>query len=220
GVSRMDRRRSLGSFTRSNILASAVGGIATAFFLWASTPIAGFLWGLAGHTTSRYVQSLTDDACRMAAHGPRELILVRFEMDVSSLLLGLVLGTVTFIVMRQIKRLRGDRKRSVQERARQVARWKKTIRIVFCGYFLLLLGVVYLWIERTARDFLELQFRTTFEQRLTVLSPELSDKEIKRFRASWASMKGRSDYDAIMTELDTTANTKNVALPGKLPFAD
>jgi hypothetical protein len=53
----------------------------------------------------------------------------------------------------------------------------------------------------------------SFTQRLTVLAPAISDTEYKTFKARWASMQGKSDYDSLVAEMDKRAVELGVKLP-------
>jgi hypothetical protein len=53
----------------------------------------------------------------------------------------------------------------------------------------------------------------SFNQRITVLAPAISDAEYKTFKARWASMKNKADYDALVSAMDNRANQVGVQLP-------
>jgi hypothetical protein len=53
----------------------------------------------------------------------------------------------------------------------------------------------------------------SFTQRLTVLAPQIDDAEFKTFRAQWASMQSKADYDAIVAGMDKRAKELGVSLP-------
>ena len=63
------------------------------------------------------------------------------------------------------------------------------------------------------RQFADLQLNTSFDQRLTVLAPKLTELECKELRAQWASMGSRGDYEEIVSTMETLAEEKDVALP-------
>jgi len=48
---------------------------------------------------------------------------------------------------------------------------------------------------------------------LTVLAPVITDQEYKVLQASWASMKNRDDFLAIVDRLDTMAEDNGIELP-------
>jgi hypothetical protein len=53
----------------------------------------------------------------------------------------------------------------------------------------------------------------SFSQRLTILAPAISDMEYKTLNARWASMRGKSDYDALVSAMDKRAAELGVTLP-------
>jgi hypothetical protein len=58
----------------------------------------------------------------------------------------------------------------------------------------------------------DLQLNASFNQRMAVLAPEITDLEAKRLRARWASMRSREDYLAITAGMDAVANQKGIKL--------
>jgi cell division protein FtsL len=61
--------------------------------------------------------------------------------------------------------------------------------------------------------FTDLQLNTSFEQRLAVLSPAISDQDYKELRADWAKMESRDDFLAINSRMENLAAQHNVKLP-------
>lgn len=58
-----------------------------------------------------------------------------------------------------------------------------------------------------------LRINSSFTQRLTVLAPAISEVEYKTFRARWASMRGKSDYDMLVSSMDKRAAELGITLP-------
>lgn len=65
----------------------------------------------------------------------------------------------------------------------------------------------------TGKSFATLQLNASFNQRIAVLSPNVSDQRIKELRASWALMKNRKDYLKINLQMESLANDTKVVLP-------
>lgn len=61
--------------------------------------------------------------------------------------------------------------------------------------------------------FVDLQANSSFNQRLTVLRPNITEMDELKFKASWASMKSRQDYLRINEIMDSVAVEKGVVLP-------
>ena len=58
-----------------------------------------------------------------------------------------------------------------------------------------------------------MEIDASFTQRLTVLAPAVSDAEYKTLKARWAGMRGKADYDALVTAMDSRAAELGVTLP-------
>jgi uncharacterized membrane protein len=58
-----------------------------------------------------------------------------------------------------------------------------------------------------------MRISASFTQRLTILTPVISDIECKTLRAQWASMRGKADYEALVTSMDKRAAALGIALP-------
>ena len=52
-----------------------------------------------------------------------------------------------------------------------------------------------------------------FQQRLSIISPYITEREEKVLRAKWASMKNASDYKEINTLIDNYAKMNNISVP-------
>ena len=66
------------------------------------------------------------------------------------------------------------------------------------------------------KPFTDLQLNTSFEQRLTILAPNINDLEFKEFEAAWALMQSRKDFEAINNRMENTAKKYGVILPPNL----
>jgi len=54
---------------------------------------------------------------------------------------------------------------------------------------------------------------SSFNQRITILSPSISDQEYKGWKSRWVQMKGIADYRSIVAEMDKRALALNIELP-------
>jgi hypothetical protein len=57
------------------------------------------------------------------------------------------------------------------------------------------------------------EITASFNQRLGVLAPAISDAEYKALKARWASMNGKADYDALVSAMDKRGTELGVKLP-------
>ena len=67
-------------------------------------------------------------------------------------------------------------------------------------------------------SYIRLKTVSTFNQRLDVISPEITELERKRFISDFASMRGKSDFDLIMSKMETIAVSKGISLPENLLY--
>lgn len=142
--------------------------------------------------------SFTKTIYTSAALGFREKNSFLLLMFITSLLIGIMAG------MASAKLFLGQSvKRELPLRAKLLS---------------VLMGLAFLVanLDVLAINFAELQLNTSFNQRITVLSPKVSDQEIKVLKAKWALMKGRSDYEAINFQMDALARTQGINLPSPL----
>ena len=90
------------------------------------------------------------------------------------------------------------------------ARFIKVQRFISRGFAV---GVFLLILSQLAILRGTLEIDESFTQRLTVLAPAISDIEFKTLKARWASMQGKSDYDALVAAMDKRAAELGVTLP-------
>lgn len=64
-----------------------------------------------------------------------------------------------------------------------------------------------------AVHFGDLQLNTSFNQRLLVLAPHISELEFKTLRADWAMMNSRADFRNIVTKMEAFAKANQIQLP-------
>lgn len=67
--------------------------------------------------------------------------------------------------------------------------------------------------------FTDIQLNTSFQQRLKVLAPVVTDLEHKQFEASWALMENRSDYLRLVAQMEKKAKDASITLPKLLDGA-
>jgi len=58
-----------------------------------------------------------------------------------------------------------------------------------------------------------MEISSSFNQRLAVLAPAISDAEYKTFRARWANMRSEADYNAIVANMEARSKELEVTLP-------
>jgi hypothetical protein len=79
----------------------------------------------------------------------------------------------------------------------------------------LALALILNWSALT--EAITLNMNISFQQRLEILSPFLTDLEEKQLKASWASMHSRKDFDKLNERLDVYARRYEILFPRPLP---
>lgn len=175
-----------------------VGVIAAIIVIIFVEPIIRWLWGLIIQFSAVTYDGYIDFIYRNAAFGKRNYVDVLLFMSFVSVLLGLLLRGLMLI-------LGGSKIRSVYRRIPYKA---QTIIIVINVAVLTLVLFHY-----TILFYTDLQLNTSFEQRLTVLAPEISDQDYKEIKALWASMDSRGDFLALNAKMENLAAQNNVEIP-------
>jgi hypothetical protein len=89
----------------------------------------------------------------------------------------------------------------------------KKLKIIFVICALTM--VLCLWVPAFS-IYIDLQLNSSFQQRITVLAPLITDQEYKELQASWASMETREDYLAIVESMESLAESHGIKLPKPL----
>ena len=180
---------------KKEIYVSVIVTILTIVFI---DPILKFIWGgMIWFGTTSY-QGFLNSMYKNAALGHRNYIDVIIFWFLCSTFIGIAMGVISWQVNKNLIPV---------EKINKSPRLKK--------FFIVLIMV--LWIIGTLREatsaFVDLQLNASFQQRLTVLAPKISEQEHKELSASWANMQNRSDYELIVMQMDTLAQQNNIVLP-------
>jgi hypothetical protein len=65
-------------------------------------------------------------------------------------------------------------------------------------------------------DFAAQQMKLSFDQRITVLAPAITEDEEEGLRGRFAGLDGRDSYESLKLDMNTLAHQRNVALPEPL----
>jgi hypothetical protein len=60
------------------------------------------------------------------------------------------------------------------------------------------------------------KLNSSFNQTLAALGPDLDEMQLKKYRARWALMTSRADYENIKSDLLRVADDHKVHLPDRL----
>jgi hypothetical protein len=93
---------------------------------------------------------------------------------------------------------------------------KEAKRSLIISFLILILLTILLWFILVIPKYAEYELVTSFHQRITILSPKISDIKYKELKSKWAIMKNRNDYLKINDEMDDIAKQNGIALPKPL----
>jgi hypothetical protein len=159
-------------------------------------PLLGLLW--------RFVLSnvsvLNDGACKQAALGDTERYPFLFTAFFVS----------TFLTAQATVVLFGYWSEKLTDSAPRWVPSRKALRRIV-SVFLLVNSFVFL--AALYKNYLVMELKASFNQRLAVLTPKISDQEHKDFLAMWASMTNENDYRHVVDSMEEKAKAGGVALP-------
>ena len=187
---------------RKSIIASVIASVIIIILI---QPLLRLVWSLVLGQGSRFIQAYVDSIYQSAALGHRNHV----DVMMLSLFVGVISGAFTGIslvftlaITKGI--LRPDRK------PQKLA--KRSLLLLWLGILLLLVFAIALIIM----PFADLQYNTSFQQRLKVLAPRITELEAKELEAAWASMQSRADYEAIKAKMEDMAQQYDISLPPTL----
>ncbi|MDR3576885.1 MAG: hypothetical protein P4L50_23715 [Anaerolineaceae bacterium] len=189
---------------KKEIYASVIATILTMVFI---EPILKFLWNGMIWFSSIFYEGFINEIYIDAALGQRNDI----DEMIFILFCALIIGSaIAFILMLVNLNPLNPLNSFNQLIFNKIHITKKTIRIIgVISSVLLIIATLFLVTD----TFAVLQLNTSFQQRITVLAPRISETEYKELLASWASMKSRADYELIVTQMNTLADQNNIILP-------
>lgn len=98
----------------------------------------------------------------------------------------------------------------------EIAKLNNQIKVIYILQLLVSICLMVCLLSSIFSAYCDLQLNTSFNQRVTVLSPYIKDEEIKILKSEWALMKNRSDFEKIDKEVESLAIQYKISLPPKL----
>jgi len=176
-------------------------------------PVLEFTWNISLHLGDRALSALTDGLYENASLGDRNWVVAIFAILFLMIPPILMLSTlVTRPLANKILRIK-----EISELAKKTPAELRAIRRrVYVLLFLLTIFWLVAAIFPVAAVYYDLQLNAGFKQRMTILIPHISEQQEKTFRAQWASMRSRKDYENVNRALEQAAKDKGVKLPKPL----
>ena len=188
------------------IRAAIIGGIISAIIVIIFiNPLLNFLWDIVNWSGSYFYYGFIDKIYKRAALGHSNYVSVLILMFM--LYWFLVIFTLTFISLLMINkgRISGKKLRIVRIVGTLTGNTYFNMLMYLMGIIILILSVVVV--------FAEVNFKISFNQRLAVLTPKITELERKELLGSWAAMETRNDYDKIVENMQNLAKLHKVSLP-------
>lgn len=181
-----------------NVIASVVASVLVIAFV---QPFLSLFWDALTGTGSNLLNGLVDRMYENASLGNRNWVAAVAATVALFLPINLIIVHI-YIRMR--------RRRSAQRISRpsKIPYW---LTAAFALIFMLVSATI-----PAAYVFTDLQLNASFDQRLTVLAPHITDMQTKQLRARWAQMKSRADYRSIRVQMEGYATVANIRLPEPL----
>ncbi|BBO86129.1 hypothetical protein DSCO28_66950 [Desulfosarcina ovata subsp. sediminis] len=181
---------------RKGIIASVIASLLVVIFI---QPVIRLVWSGILTFGTHVFQGFIDSIYANAARGHRNYVDVIILMLISSILSGFFCGG-TFVITKQSIKPDTISKR-LSRKSRLIILWILLVALHLSLIFLII------------KPFSDIQLNTSFQQRLTIISPYLTNIEEKKLKASWASMEFRTDYEKIVSQIEKIANDNNAKLP-------
>ena len=176
--------------------------IVTALSYFLFTPFFRFVSPLILEWSAKFFVSFSDSIYKNAALGEKNYLDVFFLMTFTSCVLGCGLGFIRVYISKKDKKL-------LQSESKDFLRKPVILTIVltvfFCSLFII-----------NIKAFTNLQLNTSFQQRITIIAPHISEQEEKEIKARWASMQNRADYRIICDKIFIYAQKNGIKLPKSL----
>jgi len=182
---------------KKEIFVSVIAAILTIIFI---EPILKLIWGIMSWFGTTTYQGFLDMMYKNASLGHRNYIDFMIVAFFFSAIIGI---SAEFIVRLTTKNPVAVKKFSKSPKL------KKILIVLFVILIILALILV-------TTVFVDLQLNASFQQRITVLAPKISDQEYKELLASWASMENRADYEILVSHMESLAQQNDIVLPDLL----
>ncbi len=192
--------------TRS-VLAGIVSGSIVLIFV---KPFLGLLWRF----LLSNIRVVSDKACLDAALDYTDSYGFTMEVRLSAFFIGIACGMMFFAYFG--KASRGESAEEFQRSLVYTTHRFVTSRLATTFFFVL---VILTATYGGAKQYLTMQLKASFHQRLAALAPRISEQESKELLASWANMRTQEDYRRIVATMEADAQRAGVSLPKFLPGA-
>ncbi len=184
---------------RNSVLASVIAAILVILLI---QPMLSAIWRILQFLGTYVSGVFVNYLYRNAALGPTN------ELDFIMFTFGLV-----FIAGGMLAGLHSVLEKPADEREEKVRRPPRLGNYPFgVAVFVFCLATLFLMVSA----FTKLELNATFNQRILIIAPHVSDQKVKELRASWASMRTGEDFDSLNAEIESIAKEAEIELPPRI----
>lgn len=187
---------------RAGVIAGIIAATLVIVFI---QPLLDILWSILVWFGKTVYEGYLNSIYRRASLGHTNYV----SVIIFTFMISVLLGSGSFIITLTVPYVRTTIVPKIASRSS--LRHKLYIASVI--YFILFAILIMLVSFRLITD---VQLNASFQQRLSVLTPRISDQERKELAAAWSSMQSRDDYEEIGQRMNILAKKHGITLPEPL----
>jgi len=180
--------------------------VASALFLAFFQPVIEFLSNLVSGILAHIALGMLDSMYQQAALGSERTMLFSIFTVILSVAVGFSFFPFIYLF---VSKTNFGRSMSGTES-------KKTFRVLMIVQCIMSVATILSVFFIVASSFIGVQASATFEQRLSISKPHLTNDQEENILSDWASMQTRADYENIMKNLELLAVQGSWNLPRRL----
>ncbi|MEH0086349.1 hypothetical protein V6233_22960 [Vibrio antiquarius] len=188
---------------RKSLIVSVVASVLVILFV---QPFLNFSGDMIQWVLSKTAVIMSDSIYKDAALGMREKF--------SFLLLIMVFQLIFMVLLSSLykKFFRTTSPQSSIDELSDVEKVNRTKKRKIISFFTGFTSVILVfWLG--GMQYVGFQMNASFSQRVTILSPYISEQDVKVLKSEWAQMQSREDYEAINEKILSVAESNNIVLP-------
>ncbi|HCG6123075.1 TPA: hypothetical protein NJ077_004590 [Vibrio parahaemolyticus] len=188
---------------RKSLIVSVVASVLVILFV---QPFLNFSGDMIQWVLSKTAVIMSDSIYKDAALGMREKF--------SFLLLIMVFQLIFMVLLSSLYRkfFRTTSPQSSIDELSDVEKVNRTNKRKIISFFTGFTSVILVfWLG--GMQYVGFQMNASFSQRVTILSPYISEQDVKVLKSEWAQMQSREDYEAINEKILSVAESNNIVLP-------
>jgi hypothetical protein len=191
---------------RSGILSSLIAAL---IFICVLEPVLRLLGRLCLDATGALAVHYQDRVFAEAAAGQPDYAWVLTMLVVGLMWAVMTSGIAAFVSTAMLPHNRKANGSDIANPRRSAHALRRRLASMILGWFLVVSSGLFLLVD----GWLRLSAFTSYNQRMAVVAPLITDQQYKELRAKWALMRSRRDYESIQEQLAAIAKAHQIVLP-------